>query len=338
MISTQNVIAHTEQDGCLVSVLIPVYNRLLFLRHAIRSVLDQTHPSVEILIVDDGSPLDPGPVVDEFGDQVKLLRKINGGQASARNYGMTVARGEFILFLDDDDFLEANALRILLQALLCDPRNVWAAGRFNYVNEEGQRLPLDHPYRYESGDIYPEMIFNNLIGAPNVVLARTDKIRALGGFDEERAYQLAEDYDLWLSLAKDFPVVAVKEVVANYRLYLGQGTQNWARHHEAILCMLHKQRAGARPSCLTLFDQSIAQLHLRYGDDLYVHGQHAKARQHWRRSMNEENGISRWRLLQRFLKSYLPYPLTRIIRPGVGWCHTMVRSRKLVVLQGRIFG
>src|SRR5438128_12692599 len=117
-----NHLQHSVSEGTgaaapLVCVIIPVYNRVQFLRQAIESVLAQTHSAVEIIVVDDGSPIDPGPVVDSFGPAVRLLRKTNGGLASARNVGIANAAGEYLLFLDDDDFLEPDALQTLLVAV-----------------------------------------------------------------------------------------------------------------------------------------------------------------------------------------------------------------------------
>src|SRR5690349_8088319 len=95
----------TAPNGPLVTVLIDAYNYARFLPRAIKSVLAQTYPaeSLEILVVDDGSTDDTAGVAVRYQDQVRYVRKSNGGQASAFNLGLEEARGEIICFLDADD-------------------------------------------------------------------------------------------------------------------------------------------------------------------------------------------------------------------------------------------
>src|SRR4051812_34854625 len=259
--------------GHLVSVIIPVYNRVQFLRQAIESAIRQSWPRVEVIVVDDGSPIDPGPVVSSFGPAVKLARKPNGGLASARNFGIAHAAGEYLSFLDDDDFLEPDAIRTLLESLVRTPGSVWAAGKYVYVDENGRPTGQKHHCKYHSGDVYDRMILNNLMGAPSVVLVRKDTMVDSGGFDE--TFLLSEDWDMWLALARDFPLVSVDKVVANYRLHGQQISRTqWARHLEYHLRVMEKHRAKSRPASRHLFEQGIGKLHLQYGDKLYVAGDH----------------------------------------------------------------
>ena len=92
----------------LVSVIIPVYNRAEYLAQAVASVLAQTHPAVEVMVVDDGSTCDVLSSL-KASEGVRVFRKENGGQGSARNFGLSRAAGDFVLFLDDDDLLERTA-------------------------------------------------------------------------------------------------------------------------------------------------------------------------------------------------------------------------------------
>lgn len=94
----------------LVTILIPVFNRAGPLVEAVQSCLDQTWRPIEILVVDDGSTDDVQSALHRFGDQVRLIRKDNGGDASARNLGVAKAQGDFIHFLDSDDLLLPDAV------------------------------------------------------------------------------------------------------------------------------------------------------------------------------------------------------------------------------------
>lgn len=299
-----------------VSIIIPVYNRLNYLRDAITSALRQTHPGVDVIVVDDGSPLDPAPVVRPFGDRVIFVRKANGGLASARNYGMDRAAGEYLLFLDDDDFLEPTAVADLVAALAAHPGAVWAAGQFDYVDTDGRPLTRPQRQRYSSGDVYRKMILYNLMGAPSVVLASATWVRELGRFDEAPCYHMAEDYDLWLSLARVSPLAVTSCKVSNYRVHGNQFTQkNCETHLRAMLAVLHKQWRSARLGHDDEFREAIARVHLDRGDILYLVGDHVAARAEWRRAA--QGGVLRGQALAwRCAKSRAPAAVLRLLRSG----------------------
>src|SRR5277367_4839940 len=107
----------------LVTVLIDTYNHERCIEEAIASVLTQDFPSAEteILVVDDGSTDRTPEIVRKFEPRVRLLRKANGGQASAFNAGIPEARGEIISFLDGDDWWASNKLSRVMETIMADP-------------------------------------------------------------------------------------------------------------------------------------------------------------------------------------------------------------------------
>lgn len=105
----------------LVSVVIPTYNYAPYLRRCLESCLEQTCGSVEIIVVDDGSTDETEQVVRETGRGVRYISQRNMGVSSARNTGMDLARGEFIVFLDADDYLVKDGLKMRLDAFLTLP-------------------------------------------------------------------------------------------------------------------------------------------------------------------------------------------------------------------------
>jgi glycosyltransferase involved in cell wall biosynthesis len=303
--------AELAKSWPLVSIIIPVYNRFQYVTEAIDSALAQTTEG-EVIVIDDGSKSDVRPILAPYGERVQFYRKANGGLASARNLGIERAHGEYLLFLDDDDFLEPDAVQTLLGALLAEPGAVWAAGKYSYVDADGKPTSKVHAVTYSSGDVYRRMMFNNLMGAPSVVLARRDAIRAMGCFDE--SFLLSEDWDMWLALARDYPLVAVDKRVSNYRVHGQQisGTQ-WTRHMEYHVRVLQKHRAKARPGTAALFDRGIAELHRKYGDRLYVAGEHSAARVEWKQAALG-GALKGWALQSRLAKSHLPYGVTEVLR------------------------
>ncbi len=108
-----------NNDTALVSVVIPIYNVEKYLRECVDSVLAQTYTDLEIILVDDGSPDNCGKICDEYAAKdrrVKVIHKENGGQSDARNAGIDAAHGEYIFFVDSDDYIEREAVEELIKA------------------------------------------------------------------------------------------------------------------------------------------------------------------------------------------------------------------------------
>ena len=104
-------------ENALISVVIPVYNVEAYLRECIDSVLNQTYPHFEIILVDDGSPDGSGAICDEYAakdNRISVIHKKNGGLSSARNVGLDKALGRYVYFLDSDDWILPDALATLV--------------------------------------------------------------------------------------------------------------------------------------------------------------------------------------------------------------------------------
>lgn len=113
------MINYCKADDVLVSVIIPVYNVESYLSKCVESVINQTHKALEIILVDDGSTDDSGNLCDQYLEKdgrIKVIHKLNGGLSSARNVGIQNATGEFIAFIDSDDWVEDTMIQRLLAA------------------------------------------------------------------------------------------------------------------------------------------------------------------------------------------------------------------------------
>ena len=125
----------------LVSVIIPVYNTEKYLEKCVRSIMEQTYRKLEILLIDDGSTDGSGALCDKLAcrdERIKVVHKVNGGAAAVRNLGIELATGEYILFLDSDDWLELDAVRVLVAHANQSKADIV---RFNYVREyEGKSV------------------------------------------------------------------------------------------------------------------------------------------------------------------------------------------------------
>ena len=103
----------------MVSIIVPIYNIENYIRECLDSILAQTYPYFELILVDDGSPDNCGRICDDYakGDnRIKVVHKVNGGISSARNAGLEVAKGEWIMHVDGDDWIEPDMIESLIEA------------------------------------------------------------------------------------------------------------------------------------------------------------------------------------------------------------------------------
>lgn len=125
--------------NALISVIVPVYKVEAYLDKCVRSIVDQTYRNLEIILVDDGSPDRCGAICDawaEKDDRIKVIHKKNGGLSDARNAGMEVATGEYMGFIDSDDYAAPDMYRLLLERLTADGSDIAACG-VEMVFEDG---------------------------------------------------------------------------------------------------------------------------------------------------------------------------------------------------------
>ena len=128
----------------LVSIIIPVFKVEQYLDRCIESIINQTYKNLEIILVDDGSPDNCGEICDEWekkDKRIKVVHKENGGISSARNAGLYIAKGEFICFVDSDDFIELNYVEKLVEKQKETNADLVYC-RFFKTNEKGEKKPV----------------------------------------------------------------------------------------------------------------------------------------------------------------------------------------------------
>ena len=109
-----------SQEKALISIIIPVYKVEKYLEKCIQSVINQTYENLQIILVDDGSPDNCGKICDEYAQKdhrIEVIHKSNGGLSDARNKGLEIAKGEYIGFVDSDDYIEADMYEVLYNLL-----------------------------------------------------------------------------------------------------------------------------------------------------------------------------------------------------------------------------
>jgi glycosyltransferase involved in cell wall biosynthesis len=186
-----------------VSVVIPTYNRVHVLGRAIKSVLAQSFPDFECIVVDDGSTDGTVEAVESFQDpRVRCVRlATNGGVSRARNEGIQVARGELVAFLDSDDEWLPRKLELQVARLREseDARTTVAYCAAYKYDEFRNRMGIHGGAIYE-GDVFDPLLTGWYPPTASLFIVKRSSLLDVGGFDEGLA--CAEDYDLWLRLAQ----------------------------------------------------------------------------------------------------------------------------------------
>jgi glycosyltransferase involved in cell wall biosynthesis len=198
-----------------VSVLVASYNFGRYVAAALESVRLQTFGDFEAIVVDDGSTDESLAVIGQFldDDRFRLVRQRHGGQARAKNRGLQEARGQFIAFLDADDYWLPHKLERQLQHF-SDPQIGVVFSRRTLIDADGRPTcaPVD---ALPSGIVVDEMFRQNFICFSSAML-RSEVVDHIGWFDER--LDLAIDYDFWLRAAQNYAFACVDEPLAAYRV------------------------------------------------------------------------------------------------------------------------
>ena len=157
-----------------ISVIIPIYNVKSYMNTCIASVYAQTYQNLEIILVDDGSTDGSGELCDEWekkDSRIRVIHKENGGLSDARNAGMDIMTGEYVGFVDGDDWIEPTMYEKLLQA--CESTNSKvAACRFREITKKDQIMKWDPKHqRLESGQSRSKAAFSELYSIEDVMRA-----------------------------------------------------------------------------------------------------------------------------------------------------------------------
>ena len=208
----------------LVSIITPLYNSERFVGQTIESVMAQTYPEWEMIIVNDGSTDKGADVVSCYAakdKRIRLLEQENGGCASARNHGLSEAKGRYYCFLDSDDYWDPEFLEEQLR-FMTEKRAAIVTCSVRRVDENGKAIL--------SPQIVPErMTYFDILKSCNLPCLATviDASRLHDIRFREELHNLRDDYALWLSLMKQTDYAyGNQQVLANYRISANQVTGN----------------------------------------------------------------------------------------------------------------
>jgi glycosyltransferase involved in cell wall biosynthesis len=229
------------REGALVSVIIPSYNYREYLGQAIQSVLDQSYPQREIIVVDDGSTDGTDELCRQY-ETVRYIRVERVGLSAARNIGVRASRGEFLAFLDADDLLYPNALELNLYYFGYYPDAAFVSGAFDKIDKEGKLLEAPEPVD-RVGDNYCALLRGNYIGMEATVLYRRELFFR---YFFDPGLVACEDYDLNLRIARNLPVYAHSHKIAAYRMHDRNQSKNREWMARVVLGVLKNQEPYLR--------------------------------------------------------------------------------------------
>jgi glycosyltransferase involved in cell wall biosynthesis len=257
--------ADARADVPAVSVVIPAYNVAPFIRETIDSILAQSFRDYEIILVNDGSPdtTELEHALEPYREHVRYLKQENSGAAAARNAGLKVARGTYVAFLDADDYWMENYLEEQMAFIR-------QADRYDLVYADallfGDSSELAGRTYMEIAPSHGEVTFEKLVRdecniITSGVVARRRVLHDVGLFDE--SLRRAQDYDLWLRLAKAGARLGYqRKVLLRYRIHSDSLSGDAIRQIERHLTVLNKtaRRDDLTPSEKTAVEGAIAHL------------------------------------------------------------------------------
>jgi glycosyltransferase involved in cell wall biosynthesis len=220
----------------LISVIIPAHNVERFIGHTLRSVLNQTHRALEVIVVDDGSRDGTAAIVASAAERdprVRLIRTHNAGVSAARNLAIADSRGEFIAPIDADDIWRQDKLARQLAVMHASGPGVgvvycWSAG----IDERNRIILPTWNNSAVVGNVLRDIVVSGIAGNGSTPLIRRKYVEAVGGYDAELT--LCEDWKFYTALAGVCEFAVVPEHLTGYRLHLKSASVNVRPMEKAI--------------------------------------------------------------------------------------------------------
>jgi glycosyltransferase involved in cell wall biosynthesis len=222
----------------LVSVVTASYNMGHYVCQAIESVLGQEYPSVEVIVVNDGSTDDTATRLARYdGDgRVQVIHQENLGQTVAKNRGLAAASGEYVGFCDADNIWLPGKLASQVPLLASRPEVGVVYGDILLIDGEGKPLSAPQKRRF-SGRITGKLLIDNFVTFNTTLVSRA-LLEEVGGFDEE--LRMAIDYDLWLRISLNYEFLYVDRPLVEYRIWGGQMSHRTGERMDNFFRLLEK--------------------------------------------------------------------------------------------------
>ena len=258
----------------LVSVVIPAFNASEWIAETIESVIDQEYQNFEILVIDDGSTDNTEKIVSSFGPKVSYYYKINGGQSSARNFGIKNAKGKYIAFLDSDDLWFKQKLKLQIE-LLEQNKFKWAyTDGIAFDNSTNEILfRFNNKSKQYEGDILIKLFQSCFIPMPTVIVKK-EVFSEIGYFNEDHQFRNREDWEMWIRSAQKYPIALIPDILAKYRVHQKSvtGTESLIERMNGNILVI-EQAASREPKRLGKYKNIVlSKLYFSSGRALALQG------------------------------------------------------------------
>jgi len=220
----------SNQNRPRVAAIIPAYNGEAFIADAIESVLAQTYPVSEIVVVDDGSTDQTAGVVERYASRgVRCIRQANLGPTAARNRGIAETKGELLAFLDCDDIWLPEKTALQVEYLTANPQVGLVAGHCWFWDTQTNQRWLERADTGPKANIWRELMIQNCIGTPSGVMVRRRTLEHVGVFDPKHTWP--GDWELWVRVRSRWNIALLDRPLIVYRLVPTSMTQHHRWDH-----------------------------------------------------------------------------------------------------------
>lgn len=251
----------------MVTAIIASFNRRSYIRSAIDSVLLQTYPNFELIVIDDGSTDGTGELLQKhYGDRIRYAFQENKGRSEARNHGIRLAQGEYIAFLDSDDVWESEKVARQVAFMDQNPEYGLSHTFTSVISASGDPLPADtftrlrnHSRGIQSGYSYGALT-RRCIMFLSTVMVRSSLIPAIGFMDRE--IPAFEDWDWYLRAALVTKIGTLSEALTRYRLHEGNSTNSEFLKGERMTSIKHLELSQDLPQSSRKRTQTNLFIHL----------------------------------------------------------------------------
>jgi glycosyltransferase involved in cell wall biosynthesis len=277
----------------LVSVVIPCYGQAHYLGEAIESVLAQTYPHLEVVVIDDESNDNASSIASRYPG-VHCVRERNSGMAGARNVGIRNTNGDFLVFLDADDRLLPDAIESGLRELEQHPECACAIGTYRRTSHDGRALNT-HEQPAVDQDQYAQLMRNNWAGFPARALYRRSLFEHVRGFDPD--LDAAADFGFNLAVARQFPIASHGALVAEHREHGRNSSGDAAKMLTETLAAMRQQRSHLKgdPSLRRAYKEGRRHWKTYYGDLLAAQARESLHEHRYGEALREATLLARHR-------------------------------------------